>query len=100
MLSTDPTPAPEHTFHQLVDERAQVVGLLLLPLAHLDDVSKVLADVLQQLGAHLHFSLEESEQGVLRWFAPKAERREEGLEEDPPGNQPEDHSTEQVPSAA
>lgn len=74
-------PAPEHTFHQLVYERAQVVGLLLLPFTHLDDVSEILADILQQLGAHLHFSLEESEQRVLRWFAPKAERREEGLEE-------------------
>ena len=54
------------TFHQLVDERAEVVGLLLPALAHLHHVSKVLAHVLEQLGTHFHFSLEESEQRILR----------------------------------
>ena len=57
---------PRPTFHQLVDECAEVVGLLLPAFAHLHDVGKVLAHILQQPGAHLHFSLEESEQRILR----------------------------------
>lgn len=69
---TDPAPG-KPTFHQLVDKRAQVVGLLLLPFTHLDDVSKILADVLQQLRAHLHFSLKEPEQRVLRSFEQRPE---------------------------
>lgn len=35
------------TFHQLVDERAQVVGLFLLPFTHLNDIGKILTNILQ-----------------------------------------------------
>lgn len=40
-------PARLSTFHQLIDECAQVVGLLLFPFTHLDDISKVLAHILE-----------------------------------------------------
>lgn len=55
----------EQTFHKVTDECAQVVGLLLLALTHLDHVRQILTDLLQHFAAHLHLTLKEAEQWVL-----------------------------------
>lgn len=54
------------TFDKVIDERAQVVGLLFLALAHLHHIREVLTDVLQHTTAHLHLPLEEPEQRILQ----------------------------------
>lgn len=54
-----------YTFNEVADERAQVVGLLLLALAHLHHVGQILTDLLQHLATHLHLALEEAEQWIL-----------------------------------
>lgn len=54
-----------YTFNEVADKCAQVVGLLLLALAHLHHVGQILADLLQHLAAHLHLTLEEAEQWIL-----------------------------------
>lgn len=54
-----------YTFNEVTDECAQVVGLLLLALAHLHHVGQILTDLLQHLAAHLHLTLKEAEQWIL-----------------------------------
>lgn len=40
-------PTSLSTFHQLVDQCPKVICLFLFPLAHLNDISKVLAHILE-----------------------------------------------------
>lgn len=55
----------DFTFHEVADERTQVVGLLLLALTYLHHIRQILTDFLQHLAAHLHFTLKEPEQRIL-----------------------------------
>lgn len=54
-----------HTFHQLIYQCTQVVGLFLLPFTHLNHICQVLTNILEQLGSHFHLSLKEPEQRIL-----------------------------------
>lgn len=53
------------TFDQVIDQGAEVIGLLLLALAHLHYISQVLAHILQHARSHLHLPLKETEQRIL-----------------------------------
>lgn len=53
------------TFNKVAYKCAQVVGLLLLALAHLHHIRQILADLLQHLATHLHLTLKEPEQRIL-----------------------------------
>lgn len=55
------------TFDQVVDEGAEVVGLLLLALTHLHHISQVRTHLLQHARTHLNLALEEPEQRILHF---------------------------------
>lgn len=54
-----------HTFHQLIYQCTQIVGLFLFPFTHLNHVCQVLTNILEQLCSHFHLSLKEPEQRIL-----------------------------------
>lgn len=54
-----------HTFHQFIYKCSQIVGLFLFSFTHLNNICKVLTNILKQLSSHFHLSLKESEQRIL-----------------------------------